>query len=125
VTTGQKTNYIDSQPIKGIQDVFSKDYKYLKGLVKEMGEMKIDLIPGAKPIKKHPYKLAHKYKPIVQKEIEGMLAAGIIYPIDKSEWASPMVVQPKKHDPKKLRICVDFRGLNKLTLTYPFLTPFG
>jgi hypothetical protein len=54
-----------------------------------------------------------------------MLQEGIIYPIDKEEWASPMVVQPKKHDPKKLRICVDFRGLNKQTVTDPFPTPFA
>jgi hypothetical protein len=90
-----------------------------------MGEMKIDLILGEKPIKKWPYKLAHKYKSIIQKEINGMLAVGIIYPIDKSEWESPMVVQPKKHDPKKIRICIDFRGLNKMTLTDPFPTPFA
>jgi hypothetical protein len=36
-----------------------------------------------------------------------------------------MVVQSKKHNPKKLRICVDFIGLNKLTLTDPFPTPFA
>lgn len=54
-----------------------------------------------------------------------MLVASIIYPIDKSEWASPMVVQPKKHDPKKLRVCVDFKGLNKLILTNPFPTPLA
>jgi hypothetical protein len=36
-----------------------------------------------------------------------------------------MVVQPKKHDPKKLRICVDFWGLNKQTVTDPFPTPFA
>ena len=53
-----------------------------------------------------------------------MLAAGIIYPIDQSEWESPMVVQPKKHDPVKLRICVKFRELNKVTLTDPFPTPY-
>jgi hypothetical protein len=82
-----------------------------------MGEMKIELILGEKPIKKNPYKLAHKYKPIIQKEIEGMLSAGIIYPIDKAEWATPMVVQSNKHDHKKLRICVDFGGLNKINLT--------
>jgi hypothetical protein len=35
-----------------------------------------------------------------------------------------MVVKPKKHDPKKLIICVDFQGLNKLTVTDPFPTPF-
>lgn len=35
-----------------------------------------------------------------------------------------MVVQPKKHDPKKIRVYVDFRWLNKVTLTNPFPTPF-
>ena len=54
-----------------------------------------------------------------------MLTARIIYPIDQSEWESPMVVQPKKHDPTKLRICVDFQELNKITLTDPFLTTYG
>ena len=53
-----------------------------------------------------------------------MLAVGIIYPINQSEWESPMVVQPKKHDSTKLRICVEFRELNKFTLTNPFPTPY-
>ena len=54
-----------------------------------------------------------------------MLASRIIYPIDQSEWEIPMIFQPKKHDPKRLRICVDFHKLNKVTLTDPFLTPFA
>ena len=110
--------------LKEFQDVFSIDYKYLKGLVHEMGEMNIDTKPDVRPMKKRPYKLAHKYKEIVKKEIDKMLAAGIIYPIDQSEWVSPMVVQPKKHDTTKLRICVDFRELNKVTLADPFPTPY-
>ena len=36
-----------------------------------------------------------------------------------------MVVQPKKHDPTKLRICVNFREINKVTLTDPFPTPYA
>ena len=32
-----------------------------------MGEMKIDIKPEAKPVKRRPYKLAHKYKEIVKK----------------------------------------------------------
>ena len=80
-----------------------------------MGEIKINLLPNAKPVRKRPYKLAHKYKDIVKTEIESMLAAGIIYPVDQSKWASPMVVQPKKHDPKKLRIYVN---LNKHRLEH-------
>ena len=94
--------------LKEFQDVFARDYKDLKGLVHEMGEMKIDIKPYVRPVKKRPYKLAHKYKEIVKKEIDNMLAVGIIYPIDQSKWASPMVVQPKKHDPTKLRIYVEF-----------------
>jgi hypothetical protein len=104
--------------------VFSQDYKDLKGLVQKMGETKIELIPGETPIKKRPYKLTHKCKLIIQKEIDGMLGTCIIYPIDKSEWESPMVVQPKKHKPKKIRIYIDFRGLKKMTLKDPFPTPF-
>ena len=111
--------------LKEFQDVFSRDYKYLKGFVHEMGEMKIDTKPNVRPVKKRPYKLAHKYKEIVKKEIDNMLAAGIIYPIDQSKWASPMVVHPKKHDLTKLRICVDFRELNKVTLIDPFPTPYA
>ena len=111
--------------LKEFQDVFSRDYKDLKGLVHEMGEMKIHIKLDVQPINKIPYKLAHKYKDIVKKEIDNMLAAGVIYPIDQSKWASPMVVQPKKHDPTKLRICFDFRELNKVTLTDPFPTTYA
>jgi hypothetical protein len=34
-----------------------------------------------------------------------------------------MVLQPKRHDSKMLRIYVDFRGLNKFTIIDPFPTP--
>ena len=67
-----------------------------------MGKMKIELLTDAKPIKKRPYKLAYKYKYIDKKKIDNMLTVGIIYPVDQYEWTNSMVVQPKKHDPKKL-----------------------
>ena len=103
--------------LKEYQDVFARDYKDLKGLVEEMGEMKINLLHEATPVKKRPYKLAHKYKEIAKIEIDNMMATIIIYPINQSEWSSPMVVQPKKHDPKQLRVCVDYRWINKATKT--------
>ena len=48
--------------LKEFQDVFSWDYTYLKGLVHEMGEMKIDTKPDVWPMTKRPYKLAHNTK---------------------------------------------------------------
>ena len=55
--------------LKEFQDVFSRDYKDLKGLVHEMGEMKINTKPDVRPVKKRPYKLAHKYKEIVKRKL--------------------------------------------------------
>ena len=70
------------------------DYTYLKDLVQEMGEMKIDIKLVAKPVKKQPFKLAQKYKYIVKREIENTLTARVIYPCEQSEWASAVVIQP-------------------------------
>lgn len=78
----------------------------------------------AKLVKKFWYKIAHKYKEIVKKEIDSMLDVGIIYHIHLSEWASHMAIQPKKYDLEKLRIYVNFQWLNKVTIIDPFPTPF-
>ena len=89
-----------------------------------MGYMKIELFLDTKSIEKRRYKLAHKYKDIVKKEIDNMLEIGIIYPIDQFEWASPMVAQPMKHDPNKIQVCIDLRWLNRVTLIHSFHKPF-
>ena len=47
-----------------------------------------------------------------------MLAAGIIEPIEESEWVSPMVVQAKKTK-GEIRICVDLRKLTMLLYMIP------
>jgi hypothetical protein len=51
-----------------------------------------------------------------------MLEAGIIEPVEESEWINPMVVQDKKTG--GIRICVDLRKLNDACLHDPFPTPF-
>ena len=63
------------------------------------------------------------YKEKVKDEIDKMLAAGIIEPMEESEWVSPMVVQEKKTK-GDIRICVDLRKLNDASLHDPFPTPF-
>jgi len=51
-----------------------------------------------------------------------MIAAGIIEPIEESEWVIPMVVQEKKNQ-GEIRICVHMRKLNDACLHDPFPTP--
>jgi len=58
--------------------------------------MKTTLKLDAKPIKQRPYCLNPKYKEKVCLELDKMLAAGTIKPVEESDWVSPMVIQEKK-----------------------------
>ena len=64
----------------------------MKGILGDLGEMKILLKPDAKMVQQRPYRLNPRYKDHVKAEIDQMLDAGIIKPIEESEWISPMVV---------------------------------
>ena len=46
----------------------------------------------ARPVKQRPYRLNARYKEKVKDEIDKMLAARIIEPVEESKWVSPMVV---------------------------------
>jgi len=43
----------------------------------------------------------------VKKDIENMLAIGLMFPIEKVEWVSPIVIQNKK-DIEEIRVFVDY-----------------
>ena len=68
----------------------------MKGIVGDLGVIHIPLKEDARPVKQHPYRLNHRYKEKIKDEIDKMLAAGIIEPIEEREWVIPMVVQEKK-----------------------------
>jgi len=57
--------------------------------------------------------------PLTEKEIKGMHDAGIIAPIRFSEWVSNLVPTWKKIG--EIRLCIDLRNLNKVSLkdNYP------
>ena len=55
--------------------------------------------------------------------MDHMLDAGIIEPIEESEWISPIVIQDKK-EIVEFRIYVNLRKLNDAFLYDPFPTPF-
>ena len=95
----------------------------MKGIVGDLGVMRIPLKEDARPVKQHPYRFNPRYKEKVKDEIDKMLATGIIEPVEESEWVSPMVVQEKKTK-GEIRICVDLHKLNDASLHDPFPTPF-
>jgi flagellar assembly factor FliW len=68
----------------------------MKGLVGELGDMKIPLKPEVGLIRKRPYRLNPVYKHKVKETIDKMLEASVIEPMEELEWINIMVMQEKK-----------------------------
>ena len=73
------------------QDLFPTNLIEMKGIIGDLGVMRIPLKEGAKPVKQLPYRLNPLYKEKVKEELDKMIATGIIETIEESEWISPMV----------------------------------
>ena len=78
--------------------------------------LKIDT-GDAPPIALRPYRPPDKMREGVRQEIDRMLEMGVAEP-SHSPWASPIVPVPKKDG--TLRICVDYRRLNGITVADPY-----
>lgn len=53
-----------------------------------------------------------------------MLTVGLIFPFNKAEWISPIVIQTMK-GMDDIRVCVDYKSLNAACVHDPFPTPFS
>lgn len=82
---------------------------------------KIHLVPDAIPIRCQQYPLSPYVLEEVRAEITKLLERDIIEPIEASPWRWPILWVKKKNGGG--RICLDARGLNKLTIpdAYPSL----
>ena len=74
------------------QDLFPTKFTEMKGIVGDLGVMRIPLKEDARPVNQRPYRLNPRYKEKVKDEIDKMLAAGIIELVEEIEWVSPMVM---------------------------------
>ena len=59
--------------------------------------------------------------PLLEKEIKNMYDVGIIVPLRYSEWVSNRVSMRKKTG--EIRLCIDFRNLNKASLKDNYSLP--
>ena len=87
------------------QYLFSTTFLEMKGIIGEIVEVNIPLNSYVKLVKQRTYRLNSIYKHKVKVEIYRMLEAGIIEPVEESEWIRPMMVQYEKMG--SIRSCVD------------------
>ncbi|CAA0825697.1 Uncharacterized mitochondrial protein AtMg00860, partial [Striga hermonthica] len=82
-------------------------------------EFSIDLIPGAGPVSKAPYRMAPKELQELKTQIQELLRLGFIQP-SVSPWGAPVLFVKKKDG--SMLMCIDYRDLNRLTIKnkYPF-----
>jgi hypothetical protein len=80
----------------------------------------IELEEGAKPVITTPYRHPKKYKDEIEKAIKELLDMGHIRP-NSSPFASSVVLVKKKDG--TMRMCIDFRALNKKTIKNRYPIP--
>ncbi|GKA19832.1 putative reverse transcriptase domain-containing protein [Tanacetum coccineum] len=83
-------------------------------------EFQIDLIPGAAPLARAPYRLAPPEMKELSEQLQELSDKGFIRP-SSSPWGAPVLFVKKKDG--SFRMCIDYRELNKLKVKnhYPLL----
>jgi hypothetical protein len=79
---------------------------------------KIELIPGSSPPSRPPYRLSYAELKELHTQLQNLIDTGKIKP-SKSPYGAPILFVKKKNG--EMRMCVDYRALNKITIrnNYP------
>ncbi|WVZ75123.1 LOW QUALITY PROTEIN: hypothetical protein U9M48_023210 [Paspalum notatum var. saurae] len=83
-------------------------------------EFAIDLYPGTAPIAKRPYRMAPTELAELKEQLKELQQKGFIRP-SSSPWGAPVFFVTKKDG--SLRMCVDYRSLNAVTIKNKYPLP--
>jgi hypothetical protein len=113
----KKRKYIEL--FKEYIDVFAWGYEDLKSYDTSIIQHRIPIKEEHKPFRQKLRRINPKLLPLIEKEIKKMYDAKIIVPLRFSKWVSNLVPTRKKTG--EIRLCIDFRNLNKVSLkdNYP------
>ncbi|KAI3821411.1 hypothetical protein L1987_08979 [Smallanthus sonchifolius] len=114
-----KTKELKDVPVVcNFPEVFPEDLPGLP-LDREI-EFQIDLLPGAEPVAKAPYRLAPSEMKELMSQLEELTEKGFIRP-SISPWGAPVLFVKKKDG--SMRMCIDYRELNKRTVKNKYPLP--
>ncbi|KAI3804330.1 hypothetical protein L1987_25790 [Smallanthus sonchifolius] len=118
VTTDTKKKIEDVPVVAEFSDVFPDE---LPGIpLKREVEFRINLVPRTTPIAKAPYRLASTEMAELKKQLDELLEKGFVRP-SSSPWGAPVLFVKKKD--VSMRMCIDYRELNKITIKNRYPLP--
>jgi hypothetical protein len=109
LTEEQRSEYIGL--LREFDDVFAWTYEDLKTYDTSVIEHKIPLKGEENPFRQKMRQINPMLLPIMEREVKKLLQAQIIVPLRYSEWVANLVPVRKKSG--EIRLCVDFRNLNR------------
>ncbi|GJY76185.1 putative reverse transcriptase domain-containing protein [Tanacetum coccineum] len=114
----EKKRLEDVSIVRDFPEVFPED---LPGLPPtRQVEFQIDLVPGAAPVARAPYRLAPSEMKELSEQLKELSDKGFIRP-SSSPWGAPVLFVKKKDG--SFRMCIDYRELNKLTVKNRYPLP--
>ncbi|GJW41802.1 putative reverse transcriptase domain-containing protein [Tanacetum coccineum] len=114
----EKKRLEDVPIVQDFPEVFPED---LPGLPPtRQVEFQIDLVPGAAPVARAPYRLAPSEMKELSEQLKELSDKGFIRP-SSSPWGAPVLFVKKKDG--SFRMCIDYRELNKLTVKNRYPLP--
>ncbi|KAG7599514.1 Retrotransposon gag domain [Arabidopsis suecica] len=104
-----------------IANEFADVFEAVSGLPPDRSDpFTIELEAGTTPISKAPYRMAPAEMAELKKQLEELLDKGFIRP-SSSPWGAPVLFVKKKDG--SFRLCIDYRGLNKVTIKNKYPLP--
>ena len=99
--------------LREYKDCFAREYYEMPGLDRSIVEHRLPIKPGYRPYQQGARRCNPKILPDIKAEITRLIETNFIRQCRYAEWISNVVPVYKKNG--KLRVCIDFRDLNKAT----------
>ena len=107
----------DIPTVSEFSNVFPEEFP---GFPQREIEFAIDVVLGATPASITPYRMAPVELKELKVHLQELLEKGFIQP-NVSPWGAPVLFVKKKDD--TLKLCIDYRQLNKLTVKNKYPLP--
>ncbi|KAG9449428.1 hypothetical protein H6P81_009393 [Aristolochia fimbriata] len=97
--------------LREYRDIFAWNYTEMPGLDPRVAVHKLAVHPSVRPVKQSQRRFRPELVPEIEKEVDKLIAANFIREVKYPSWIANIV--PVKKKTGQIRVCVDFRDLNK------------